>query len=84
MTAHPNSDLEAMQREDESWRTRSRLKSLAREDRSKQRKEVLAQARREHAELLDKPLIASDLLSSTERDAIRASVVMVQRWKQQY
>lgn len=63
-----------------SKREQDRRRQTLRQDRNRLRAERLAAVRAEHAEALKRPLIAKELLSKWEREAIHESVQGRQRW----
>jgi len=79
-TFSQRADLQAQRCAEHSKRERQRQEQAARNERNRMRAERLADAKRQHAEAFAQPLIAADLLSKREREAIRANVIGKQRF----
>ena len=80
VNAEQRTDLEDGKRVLHSKRDQDRQRQSTRDDRNRLRAEHLAAIRAAHAEAMKQPLIAADLISTGEREAIRANVIGKQRF----
>lgn len=76
-----NTDLLTIAKLKAEAEERARRKAEERAKRRRDRDLALAKIRAEHAAACARPLIAEDLLTPDEREAIRAKVRAKQRWQ---